>query len=487
MGNVERASRLIDAVRAAGVREFCVCAGSRNSPLLVVLGRSGARLFSFVDERSAAFFALGRFKLHGDPVAIVTTSGTAVAELLAAAVEAHYSGAALVLITADRPERYRGTGAPQSIEQPGIFGVYAETSLDAWSRKRALHLNVEFDEPLIDADVEAQWNGALSVRRVEEDEDPRAESPPLHGLSRPLVIVGGLAARHHARVRAFLLSLGAPVYAEALSGLREDPSLPHITAGERMIARGDFDSVIRIGNVPTLRFWRDLDTNGLPVTHYNDLPFAGLTRGEVHSIEALPSLHAERDESFFAADREFAARIHAIFDEEPQSELAMLRALSRELPDRSRIYLGNSLPIREWDLVASRESRGLEYEGNRGANGIDGQLSTFFGWCAPDRENVAVLGDLTTIYDLGAPWIARQLDQGVRFRIVVINNGGGRIFGRVASLRSVDRAMRERIIENAHDIRFDAWAAMWNIDVTELRPDADASARAWQRYDALWS
>jgi 2-succinyl-5-enolpyruvyl-6-hydroxy-3-cyclohexene-1-carboxylate synthase len=69
----------------------------------------------------------------------------------------------------------------------------------------------------------------------------------------------------------------------------------------------------------------------------------------------------------------------------------------------------------------------------------------------------------------------------------VINNGGGRIFGRVASLRSVDRAMRERIIENAHDIRFDAWAAMWNIDVTELRPDADASERAWQRYDALWS
>jgi len=150
MGNVERASRLIEDVRAAGVREFCVCAGSRNSPLLAVLGRSDARLYSFIDERSAAFFAIGRYKLHGHPVAIVTTSGTAVAELLPAAVEAHYSGAALILITADRPARYRGTGAPQSIEQPDIFGMYAETSLDAWSKKRALHINIEFDEPLID-------------------------------------------------------------------------------------------------------------------------------------------------------------------------------------------------------------------------------------------------------------------------------------------------------------------------------------------------
>jgi 2-succinyl-5-enolpyruvyl-6-hydroxy-3-cyclohexene-1-carboxylate synthase len=150
MGNVQRATQLIEELRARGVRDFCVCAGSRNSPLLVALGRTDARLFSFVDERSAGFFALGRTKLHGQPVAVVTTSGTAVAELLPAAVEAHYSGAPLVFVTADRPERFRGTGAPQSIDQVGIFGVYAETSLADWSRRGALHLNVEFDEPLLD-------------------------------------------------------------------------------------------------------------------------------------------------------------------------------------------------------------------------------------------------------------------------------------------------------------------------------------------------
>src|ERR1044071_4741662 len=168
MGNLDVARRLIDDVRAAGAHEFCVCAGSRNSPLLAVLGEQllghsvtrlrgeppaptsrdrateQPSLFSFVDERSATFFALGRVKLHGNPVAVVTTSRTAVAEMLPAAIEAYYSGIPLILISADRPARFRGTGAPQSIEQLGIFGSYAETALDTWTRTKPLHLNIEF-------------------------------------------------------------------------------------------------------------------------------------------------------------------------------------------------------------------------------------------------------------------------------------------------------------------------------------------------------
>lgn len=146
MDNIDAARRLIDSVRALGAREFCVCAGSRNAPLLVVLGTD---VFSFVDERSAAFFALGRMKLHGSPVAVVTTSGTAAAELLPATVEAYYSGLPLILITADRPARFRGTGAPQTIEQIGLLGPYAETAIDSWSAARPLHINIEFDEPLL--------------------------------------------------------------------------------------------------------------------------------------------------------------------------------------------------------------------------------------------------------------------------------------------------------------------------------------------------
>jgi 2-succinyl-5-enolpyruvyl-6-hydroxy-3-cyclohexene-1-carboxylate synthase len=499
MSNIAEARRVIELALAHGATEFCVCAGSRNAPLLAVLGASDLRLWSFVDERAAAFFALGRAKLTGRPAAVVTTSGTAVAELLAAAVEAHYSATPLILITADRPARYRGTGAPQAIEQEGIFGQYATSDLTAWSGRGALHINVEFDEPLIDGTVarlpryqvaaDVPWQlGKRAIRQAGNREPGNSET------SHPLVLLGGLDDRDRARVRDFALALNAPVYAEPLSGLREDPLLAHImiTAGERMLGRGGFTRVIRIGNVPAVRFWRDLDESrrDVELVSYSAVPFAGCSRGEVYPIEALPPdvTALPRNDAFFEDDRERAAAIARILDDEPQSELAMVRELSRTIASNSRVYLGNSLPIREWDLAAAREPRGFTCEANRGANGIDGQLSTFFGQCDPARPNVCVVGDLTAIYDTNAPWIVPQLDRGTDWRIVIINNGGGRIFGRVASLRNVDTSTRERIIENVHGIGFDHWARMWNIEdrVTELRPDADASRRAWERYDALW-
>jgi 2-succinyl-5-enolpyruvyl-6-hydroxy-3-cyclohexene-1-carboxylate synthase len=317
--------------------------------------------------------------------------------------------------------------------------------------------------------------------------------PALPG-SHPLVILSGLHESERTAVRDFATKLNAPIYTEPLSGLREDPALAHllITAGERMIGRGDFDGVIRIGNVPTLRFWRDLDESrrDLPLISFSALPFTGCSRGEVFPLEALPSdiTPCERDERFFNDDRDRAAAIAQILDEEPASELAMFRSLSQSIPPNARVYLGNSLPIREWDLAAIREPRGFEIAANRGANGIDGQLSTFFGQCDPGRSNICIIGDLTAIYDSNAPWIVPQLDAAIDWRIVIINNGGGRIFSRVPSLRKLNASMRERIIENAHALRFDHWAAMWGIEdrVTELRPDAEASRRAWSRYDALW-
>jgi 2-succinyl-5-enolpyruvyl-6-hydroxy-3-cyclohexene-1-carboxylate synthase len=493
MTNIAEARRVIEEACALGATDFCVCAGSRNAPLLAVLGASDLRVFSFVDERSAAFFALGRAKLTGRPAVVVTTSGTAVAELLSAAIEAHYSGTPLILITADRPARYRGTGAPQSIEQQEIFGVYARGSVT--------HINVEFDEPLIDEEIARRSPQARNIlpstaaaRTRAEPAGEDASAPIALRAVRPLVILGGLDECDRDRVRDFAKNLNAPIYAEPLSGLREDPDLAHllITAGERMIRRGDFDSVIRIGNVPTLRFWRDLDESrrDLPLISFSALPFAGCSRGEVHPLESLSSDVTARnhDDAFFADDRERAAAIAQILDDEPDSELAMFRSLSQSIPANARVYLGNSLPIREWDLAATREQRGFEIAANRGANGIDGQLSTFFGQCDPSRPNVCIVGDLTAIYDSNAPWIVPQLDPGIDWRIVIINNGGGRIFSRVPSLRKLDASMRERIIENVHAIRFDHWAAMWSIEdrVTELQPNADATRRAWARYDALW-
>jgi 2-succinyl-5-enolpyruvyl-6-hydroxy-3-cyclohexene-1-carboxylate synthase len=307
----------------------------------------------------------------------------------------------------------------------------------------------------------------------------------------PIVIIGGLRASERDQVRDFVLRLNAPAYAEPLSGLREDPALQSILLwNERMLSRGPFDSVIRIGNVPTLRFWRDLDETqrDIRIINYSALPFAGLSRGEMHSIDALPERPPRGcDEAFFARDRQMAGELARILDAEPRSEPAMFRKLSREIPRGARIYLGNSLPIREWDLAATREPRDFVIEANRGANGIDGQLSTFFGWCAPDAENWCLVGDLTALYDFNAPWVVPQLD--VRFRIVIINNGGGRVFDRVASLRRMDPNVRERLVESAHALRFDRWAEMWGISdrCTELLPDRAATQRVWERYDALWA
>ncbi len=304
-----------------------------------------------------------------------------------------------------------------------------------------------------------------------------------------LILIGGLTAQHHDHVRDFCLRANVPVYAEPLSGLREDRQLDHLLVrNERMLARGGFDCVIRIGNVPTLRFWRDLDTQSIEVQHYSDLPFPGLTRGAVHPIEDLPDRPAAAGPhtDFFNRDRQKAQEFEKILDDEPKSELAMVRRLSREIPTGARIYLGNSLPIREWDLAATREPRGFTIEANRGANGIDGQLSTFFGWCQ-GANNWCIVGDLTAIYDANAPWIVPQLDSDVRYNIVIINNGGGRIFNRVDSLRRIDAGVRERLIENAHKLRFDSWAAMWGISVKELIPDPEATRRVWQRYESLWA
>ena len=484
-------------------------------------------LYSFVDERAAAFFALGRAKRDGLPVAVVTTSGTAVAELLPATVEAHYSGVPLVLLTADRPARFRGSGAPQAIEQEGIFGVYAERDAEAWTKTHPLHINIEFDEPLLDqlgsaeqllySDDQLRSAGlqpagpAASSRPA----DPTPATPRPNGkpaalpFRQPLVLLGALKEEDRQPVLDFVLAYGAAVYAEPLSGLREESALAgQVVLNERMLARGAFDGVIRIGGVPTLRFWRDLDETlmHLPIIHFTRLPFAGLTRGEVRSIDDLPAVPTpvRRDDDYLSRDRIMAEQVSALFDREPQSEPALVRALSRELPAGSRVYLGNSLPIREWDLAATREPRGLALDANRGANGIDGQLSTFFGWCKPRVENVCIVGDLTALYDLSAPWICPQLNRGVRFRIIVVNNGGGRIFARVGSLAPLDPAFRERVIENEHTLRFDDWAAMWSIDyewsglvtpmtsdtgmrlVTELVPDAEATKRAWAAYDELW-
>ena len=153
-----------------------------------------------------------------------------------------------------------------------------------------------------------------------------------------------------------------------------------------------------------------------------------------------------------------------------QTEPRFIRALSELIPGGSLVFLGNSLPVREWNAFATFEDRSLRCHANRGANGIDGALSTFFGLSADESESWCLAGDLTTLYDLGAPWILPQLPRARR-RIVILNNGGGKIFRHVPGLHELDRATWT-LIENPHGLGFRGWAGFWGLDYhSEDRPD----------------
>lgn len=158
--NKELAQSIIQSMRKVRITDLALCSGRRSVPLLALLEHDpDFEKYYWFEERSAAFFALGKARRQEKPSAVITTSGTAVGELLAAVMEAHYSGTPLLVITADRPRRFRGTGSPQTAEQVGIFGPYLtfsedlaleqESRLSEWDQKGPAHINVCFEEPLL--------------------------------------------------------------------------------------------------------------------------------------------------------------------------------------------------------------------------------------------------------------------------------------------------------------------------------------------------
>ena len=521
--NAALAAHIADMLAGVGVREVCLCAGARSAPLVVQFaGGTRFRTWSFFEERSAAFFALGRIKATGRPVAVVTTSGTAAGELLAGTMEADYSGLPLILVTADRPRRFRGTGAPQAAEQVGLFGVYVEKAADLagaervnlaeWSRTRPLHLNVCFDEPLLGPSPadrpSAATEQAAPVTTLDTEDAQTRLSAFLQASRSPVVIVGPLTPNERGPALEFLTALGAPVLAESLSGLRGHPRLEPLAlhAGARALKNADgtvwMDGLLRLGGVPTLRLWRDLDGSlaHLPLLSLSTQPFSGATHGElVHAPLArfLPALTlpprppSARQATLQARDRAYDAAIQHLLRGEPRSEPGLVARLSELIPAGARLFLGNSLPVREWDLAATWSDRQFEIAASRGLNGIDGQASTFLGFSEEGNENWGLFGDLTAMYDMAAPWILGQRPD-LDAHTVVMNNGGGKIF---------ERMFANPAFQNPHTLTFEPLARFWGLDyarweeipaaaptgrtLTEIVPDGDATARFWAAYDAL--
>lgn len=502
-----------------GIREFVVCAGARNAVLVEVLVQAESAghvtLRRHFEERSAGFFALGRTMASGEPCAVVTTSGTAVAELLPAMVEARYQGRPLVALTADRPASFRGSGAPQSMNQVGIFGEHAGSGdLSGWDRRSPWHVNVELEEAFEPGVLEL---GGAIVSRSEADW-PRLAVAGLarwmkDDLYRGLVVmIGGLEPEDREDVFHFLHELGAPVVAEATSGLREALAGLVLPDPDRMLKAMPPGKVLRLGSVPSGRFWRDLeDLPDVEVWNVSRSGFPGLAResftitGEVgRVVRAL----GEAEEAGDALDylprssRRFA-EIDELLEAYPDSEPGLLRTLSHYAALGSGVFLGNSLPIREWNLFAQRDRPVPEVKANRGMNGIDGQVSTWFGVSAAREDAWCIVGDLTALYDLSAPAMLGQVVTKGRV-LVVINNGGGAIFGRVPRLQAMGPRGKE-LMMNPHAVSLEGWAAMWGMRhvriatvedfdtletddrmlLVEVVPSASETEHFWRKWDEM--
>ncbi len=509
----------------AGVSEFVVCGGARNAVILEHLARLEAdgriRVWSHFEERSAGFFALGRTMETARPCAVVTTSGTAVAELLPAVIEAHYQARPLVALTADRPAAARGSGSPQTIIQPGIFGAYAATEAATWNGRGPLHLNVELPEEIhipapvenlpFPADFEPTWEKPNVAELARWLRDP--------GVRGMTVIIGGLEPSEREEVWHFCRALDVPVIAEATSGLREALAALHLPDGDRLLRAKPPSKVLRLGDCPSGRFWRDLESmHGIDVRSITRNGLHGLVTGQSSPchvitgpvdrvIRALGQVEPIGDfgDHLVNSGRD-AARIDELLEAHPDSEPALIRAISRYAVLSGPVFLGNSLPIREWNLFAQWDRPCTEVRANRGANGIDGQLSTWLGATAEISGAWTVAGDLTALYDSAAASMLGQVETCGRV-LVVINNQGGRIFERLPRLDSMSERAREWLV-HPQQADFAAYASLWHMrhhriatpddldaydpetngngaTLLEVTPSAKDTAAFWRAWDAI--
>ncbi len=482
---MELARRSLHWAMAQGMREVVLCAGARNLALVATaVATPGLRCWNHPEERSAGFFALGRIRAGAGPVGVVVTSGTAVAELLPAAIEAYYQGLPLLLLTADRPTHYRGTAAPQAIEQPGLFGPHAVALGDiaagghfqpsAWDRHCPGHLNLCFDEPILDGPADAAGEGLTGETKSEAVGHVALPEPPAwDGFGQDgklLVMVGNLSRDEREPVARFLSTLGAPVWLESTSNLwGDDRLLPIWCRDTRPAIPAGLSHVLRLGGVPCDRLWRDLEARpDIQVRSLSRQGWSGLGRPseafQADLAKLLPPQPAPGPDWLATGEPALPAW-------RPDSENFWVTELSRAIPAGSMVFLGNSLPVREWQMAALWR-KDLQVFANRGANGIDGEISTFLGLAASAvSQSWGIFGDLTTLYDLAGPWILGQIGQKT-VRLVVINNGGGAIFSKLPALAAADQTTRD-LVCNKHILHFNAFAALWGLAYRRVETPED--------------
>jgi len=485
------ATTVLAQLVAQGVGEFVLAPGSRSAPLALALHAADAagrlRLHVRVDERSAAFLALGLARGSGRPAAIVTTSGTAAGNLLPAVMEASHSGVPLVVVTADRPSELVGFGANQTTDQQRLFGgftryraqVDATASAPSWTAAAAravlaatgatgaapgpAHLNLGLPEPLVGAAV--PWPEVRAVRQ----QPPEAVVEQLEPGPRTLVVCGDATPAVGAAARRFAAAAAAPLVAEPTSNARSGAEA--LRCG-RLLLGTDTGLAARIERVvvfghPTLSrpvsamlARDDLD---LVVVGAGEWPDPG--RRAVRLVRAV-TLAAQPPEWLGAwrrADAALAARLdRALATLDHPSGPALAAAVAAAV-GAGTLVLGNSQAVRDADLAPVPATSGLRL-GNRGLAGIDGTLATAAGIALGLGQPVTLLcGDLTFLHDSGALAIGPG-EPRPALRVVVADDGGGSIFATLEYGGSDYADAFERVFATPSGIDPVALAAGYGVD-----------------------
>lgn len=463
------ATWVLDELVARGLTDAVLCPGSRNAPLSFALAADPRiRLHTRIDERTAAFLALGLTKSSHRPVAVVTTSGTATANLHPAVLEAAHAGLELVAVTADRPERMRGTGANQTTDQVRLFGTAAgfadltepdgDLLAGAWFPGGPVHLNVQLDEPLLPG---SEPSPATAVSSGLDMPSPDTVAEPHHLRAGPrTVVVAGDDAGPPARVLAE--QAGWPLLAEPSSGSRTGHNpirtyrlLLGTALGERV------ERVVVFGH-PTLSrpVQRLLARSDVEVV---SVPARGRWAARPFPVASEHTrLTADADdrtwlEEWRSADRTLSARVDEYVAGRPGlTPYDVAAVVDATNPPRGLLVVGASSPVRDLDLMATAHPVGERRMvlANRGLAGIDGTISTAVG-AALGRPHssraVAYVGDVTFLHDLTGLVLGPE-EQRPPLTIVVANDDGGSIFATLEQGAEEYAGHYERLFGTPHGV-----------------------------------
>ncbi len=530
---------------AAGVRDVVVCPGSRSTPMALAIAMHPAlRILVDLDERGAGFLALGLAKASRRPVAVLVTSGSAAANLLPATVEADAGRVPLILLTADRPSELRDRGAPQTIDQVRMFGRFVRWDAElpvptddaahiahvrhlvgrAVASARGpvpgpVHLDLPYREPLIpDGSLEPDVpDDGIGFTRIIRDvaitpERAREITARVTRAHRPVIWCGPLDdAMFPDAVARLAATMGAPILADGLANLRVGPhDRSHvITRTATVLRSASFsaahqpDLILRFGGTPTSRTtlewlarsdaehvvvddggWNEPTLHASTFMHADPAELARII-ADTNDLEPVTDLGwlATWLDADARADRAIRTELAATAAAGEPFEGAVFAELEGALPPFTILWAGSSMPVRDLDTFLPSGDTPIRCLANRGANGIDGVLSSALGAAAtePPLPVLLVLGDISFLHDINALAAARLPD--ARLTILLVDNDGGGIFSFLPQA-TADRAdvglpeHFEQLLGTPHGTDLAAAARALGADVAEVRVGAIGAAVA---------